>query len=108
MQEKAFGELKKSIRRELIRLATEFQSTGLISSAVTAGIKPGTKLIREWRGKVHEIEVLTNGFSWSGRRYRTLSEIARAITGTRWSGPRFFGLETAKPASVVKPGEGNG
>jgi hypothetical protein len=96
LQERALGGLKTSIRRKLVRLAAEFQSTGSISMAATAGFKPGTKLIREWRGKVHEIEVLKDGFGWSGRRYQTLSEIARAITGTRWSGPRFFGLETKK------------
>ncbi len=100
LQEKAFGGLRKSIRRELIRLAAEFQSTGSISVAPTASIKPGTKLIREWRGRIHEIEVLTDGFAWSGRRYRTLSEIARTITGTRWSGPRFFGLEIEKPRAA--------
>ena len=100
LQEKAFGGLQRSIRRELIRLAAEFQSTGSISIAATAGVKPGTKLIREWRGRTHEIEVLTDGFAWSGRRYRTLSEIARTITGTRWSGPRFFGLETEKPRAA--------
>jgi hypothetical protein len=108
LQERALGGLKTSIQRKLVRLAAEFQSTGSISMAASAGFKPGTKLIREWRGKVHEIEVLTDGFAWSGRRYRTLSEIARAITGTRWSGPRFFGLEPAKSSSVAKPGVGNG
>ncbi len=96
LQEKAFGGLQKSIRRELLRLSAEFQSTGAISATATADFKPGTKLIREWRGKIHEIEVLTDGFSWSGRRYQTLSKIARSITGTRWSGPRF---SVSKPLS---------
>lgn len=108
LQEKAFGGLKKSNRRELSRLAAEFQSTGSIAMAATAGIRPGTKLIREWRGRTHEIEVLTDGFAWSGRRYRNLSEIARSITGTRWSGPRFFGLESTKPTSLAESGSANG
>jgi hypothetical protein len=54
--------------------------------------KPGTRLIREWHGKTHEVTVEECGFSWNNQRYRSLSEIAREITGTRWSGPRFFGL----------------
>ena len=108
LQEKVFGGLQKSTRKELISLAARFQSTGSISMAAANSIKPGTKLIREWRGKVHEIEVLTDGFAWSGRRYRNLSEIARTITGTRWSGPRFFGLELAKPAALTVSRRANG
>jgi len=54
--------------------------------------RPGTRLVREWQGRVHEVVVLDEGFLWSGKRHGSLSEIARAITGTRWSGPRFFGL----------------
>ena len=65
------------------------------------GIKPGTKLIREWKGRVHEVIVLDDTYIWSGKPYRSLSQIARAITGTRWSGPRFFGLETPPSVSVA-------
>ena len=61
------------------------------------GIQPGGRLIREWNGRLHEIEVLEKGFSWNGDTYRSLSAIAQAITGTRWSGPRFFGLEKRRP-----------
>jgi hypothetical protein len=60
---------------------------------VTLGYKPGTRLIREWRGQTHEVTVLDEGYEWQGVRYRSLSPIARAITGSRWSGPRFFGTD---------------
>ena len=54
--------------------------------------KPGTRLIREWQSVTHEVTIEEDGFTWNGHRYRSLSHIAREITGTRWSGPRFFGL----------------
>ncbi len=63
------------------------------------GLAPGGWLIREWNGTTHEVEVLENGFSWRGQNYRSLSAIAEAITGTRWSGPRFFGLSSRKEAA---------
>ncbi len=56
--------------------------------------KTGTRLYRSWRGVTQEVLVLENGYSWRGKSYASLSEVARAITGTRWSGPRFFGLRT--------------
>lgn len=55
-------------------------------------LKPGTVLTRQWRGTLHKVQVLEKGFAHAGRIYSSLSEIARHITGTRWSGPRFFGL----------------
>ena len=58
--------------------------------------KPGTRLIREWHGVTHEVTVEEKGYSWNGEQYRSLSHIAREITGTRWSGPRFFGLKGDK------------
>jgi hypothetical protein len=54
----------------------------------------GTILIREWRGIAHRVTTLDDGVSFNGKRYRSLSEVAREITGSRWSGPRFFGLRT--------------
>jgi hypothetical protein len=55
--------------------------------------KTGTRLIREWQGQTHEVTVLDKGYHWQGDHYRSLSRIAKEITGTRWSGPRFFGLK---------------
>ena len=62
------------------------------SGRLGATLKPGTVLTREWRGTLHKVHVLDPGFAHQGRTYRSLSEIARVITGTRWSGPRFFGV----------------
>ena len=56
-------------------------------------LKPGGRLIREWNGVTHVVDVVEGGFLWKGHRYASLSPIARAITGARWSGPRFFGLK---------------
>jgi hypothetical protein len=55
--------------------------------------KPGTQLIRSWQGKTHTVTVQESGYQYESRRYRSLSEIARHITGTQWSGPLFFGLK---------------
>ncbi len=56
-------------------------------------LKAGTRLYRAWRGVTQEVLVLEDGYGWRGKSYASLSEVARAITGTRWSGPRFFGLQ---------------
>jgi len=96
VQEKAHGGLSKAAQRQLARHAEEIRSSGSLSMAAVSKYKPGTKLIREWQGKVHEVIVLDEGYVWAGKKYRSLSEIARGITGTRWSGPRFFGTETPK------------
>jgi phosphatidylserine/phosphatidylglycerophosphate/cardiolipin synthase-like enzyme len=57
-----------------------------------ADVRPGTMLAREWNGRMHRVAVLADGFAWNGKTYPSLSKIAHAITGTRWNGPRFFGL----------------
>jgi hypothetical protein len=61
---------------------------------------PGTVLQREWKGQNHRVMVVDNGFCWEGRSYDSLSKIACAITGTKWNGPRFFGLRDSRPAEV--------
>ena len=92
MQVKRTGGLKPAVRRQL-RKVTEGGSapaTGL----KTAKIAPGMRLIREWNGSSHVVEAVDGGLVWNGKRYGSLSAVARAITGARWSGPRFFGLES--------------
>ena len=64
-------------------------------------LRPGTVLGREWNGKKQRVAVLADGFAWNGKTYPSLSTIALAITGTRWNGPRFFGLRD-KPSKGVK------
>jgi hypothetical protein len=59
---------------------------------------PGTRLVREWNGQRHEVTAVEGGFEYNGRKHRSLSAIAKAITGAHWSGPQFFGLRTPKEA----------
>lgn len=99
MQEEAHGGLGKACRRQLARLAETLREGGSIPMSQTQSFKPGTKLIREWKGKVHEVVIAGGSYIWAGQHYRSLSQIARAITGTRWSGPRFFGLEAGQGAA---------
>jgi Protein of unknown function (DUF2924) len=66
-----------------------------------AELRPGTLLTREWDGHLQRVMVLADGFSWNGKTYPSLSQVAFAMTGTRWSGPRFFGLD--QPSSEVRP-----
>ena len=72
-------------------------------AAVVPSLKAGTILIREWRGVEHRVLVLDGGFEHRGTRYKSLTHIARTITGTRWSGPRFFGLDAAAVTSNGTP-----
>jgi DUF2924 family protein len=93
LQERVFGGLKPEIRRLLERAAHDANAP--IQVAPVRKILPGTVLIREWHGARHQVTVLDDGAIYRGKRYRSLSEIARAITGSRWSGPLFFGLKSA-------------
>jgi hypothetical protein len=68
---------------------------------MTADVRPGTMLAREWNGRMHRVSVLAEGFAWNGKTYPSLSKIAFAITGTRWNGPRFFGLRD-KPVNEAR------
>jgi len=98
LQERVQGGLAPALRRRLRQLADELKQTGSLSVVAEPRLKPGTRLIREWQGAVHEVQVLEDGFAWQGQRWRSLSQIARAITGTRWSGPLFFGLKPTRSA----------
>lgn len=105
IQENAHGGLKQSTLFELRRIARELEKPGgPTESSSRLRIKPGTRLIRQWRGQSHEVAATESGFEYRGTAYRSLSEIARKITGTRWSGPAFFKLNGAKDLR----GQGNG
>jgi len=95
-QEKAFGGLRATTRRRLLRYAEEAEAKGTISGLNSPRLKPGTRLVRGWQGDTHVVTALERGFEYRDKRYSNLSEIARLITGTRWSGPAFFGIK--KPA----------
>ncbi len=92
LQERALGGLTSATRRRLADLAQTLESKGDLTKARSAKLRPGARLMREWRGGSYEVLVTENGFLWRGERWRSLSVIAREITGTQWSGPRFFGL----------------
>jgi hypothetical protein len=92
IQEQVYGGLKPSTRRLLIRLANDARSGRPLKSEPAAGAQPGTVLMREWHGVTHEVRVLDRGALYERKRYRSLSEVARVITGAHWNGPQFFGL----------------
>lgn len=110
LQAETFGDLDATTRRAL------GQSGGAKSRAAVAqqlerndrqqaATNAGTVLMREWRGRKHRVMVMADGFAWNGRTYKSLSAIAFNMTGTRWNGPRFFGLRDTKaaPSSGKKP-----
>ncbi len=105
LQEKVYGGLTAAQKRKLAGIAEELRNNGNLSADPAIRLKPGLRLVREWRGETHDVLVLEDGFEWNGERRRSLSAIAREITGTRWSGPRFFGL---KPRPMPFGGEERG
>ena len=94
IQELAYGGLKPETVRRLEQMGEELDGGDVVKRRARHDRKPivGTRLVREWQGTEHIVTVLADGFEWQGRPYRSLSAIARAITGTRWNGPLFFGL----------------
>ena len=88
------GGLKPSLRKRLERIAAGKPDQPVRKAGMSSRKAPaaGTRLLREWQGESHVVEVLENGVLYRGEAYRSLSEVARTITGARWSGPRFFGL----------------
>lgn len=94
IQENAFGGLKPSTKRRLEKVAADL-AAGKPINQLGPKIKPGTRLLREWSGRVHEVIVLETAVQYRGERWPSLSAVAREITGARWSGPRFFGLKEA-------------
>jgi hypothetical protein len=119
LQAKAFGDLDRETVRYLDRIARDrarrqLSGEGKRKPKAPPPIPPvpdprtrraGTLLVREFEGVLHTVTVVSGGFSWQGRTYKSLSEIARLITGTRWSGPRFFGLRDKADLSVNRGGD---
>ena len=93
IQEQAFESLNARTRERLRQLSLAFEKGGDHAVARAPRIRPGTRLVRQWGDRVHLVNVETNGYEYQGTLYQNLSEIARLITGTRWSGPRFFGIK---------------
>ncbi|MEP7240048.1 MAG: DUF2924 domain-containing protein [Devosia sp.] len=103
IQEKAFGGLKPASKRQLQAhvAGLDRASSGDAPARPRAPrLAPGTQLIREWNGSTVLVDVVAGGFRWKERSFRTLSAVAVAITGTKWSGPKFFGLTSAASAAT--------
>jgi hypothetical protein len=105
-QERRYGGLRKPVARELnwllSRVLGESSGSGDHSMPLP---RAGTVLMREWRGVTHHVTIVEDGFRWNGKTYPSLSTIARAITGTNWNGPRFFGMREVKTKDLER---GNG
>lgn len=91
----SYGGLPATLRRNLVKLSAGEQGAAETGTP-TRTLKPGARILREWKGSVHEVEVVDTGYRYRAQVYKSLSVIARQITGTRWSGPVFFGLKLAK------------
>jgi Protein of unknown function (DUF2924) len=94
LQEKAFGGLKPATRRLLRQVAGLPAERRSLDRLTQPRLKAGAVLLREWHGTTQPVTVLESGYEYHGQRFNSLSEIARRITGNRWSGPLFFGLRT--------------
>lgn len=92
LQERGQGGLASSTRREIERTIKQLGKSVGKPIRGNPALKPGTRLVRSWRGKTHQVLVLDGGFEFDGRCYTSLTQIAGDITGAHWSGPRFFGL----------------
>jgi hypothetical protein len=94
LQEIEHGGLGNSTRRKLQTVAKALRRTGRVGPLPSLSLKPGARLVREWRGRTHTVTVTEDGFEYAGTSYPSLTKIAKKITGAHRSGPRFFGLPT--------------
>jgi Protein of unknown function (DUF2924) len=92
IQEQARGGLKPSTRRLLVRLGNDARDGQPLKFEPSTAASAGTVLVRDWHGSAHEVKVLDQGVLYKRKRYRSLTEVAKLITGAHWNGPRFFGL----------------
>lgn len=109
IQEKAYGGLSRPTQRLLDQMMKAFAARPGGKIVLPRRIKPGSVLVRDWKGRSHRVMVLADGFDYDGKTFGNLSEIAVQITGTRWNGPRFFGLrskteDTDEPAGTDRSG----
>ena len=107
MQEVVLGGLRPQRQRQLRQFAHQLNDAQEGRVRPRPELKPGTRLVREWQGRTYEVLVLDDGLSWQGTSYRSLSAVARKITGAAWSGPLFFGLKPNRTAAL-KPSRGPG
>jgi Protein of unknown function (DUF2924) len=108
LQERAYGGLSVAITRKLEQAAAVEPSSDAAKPMPPIMLTPGTRLVREWHGVTHNVFIHANGIEWRGQRYRSLTVVARKITGAHWSGPRFFGLRQPPTNSQSRAGQGYG
>ena len=99
-QENKLGGLGAAVKRKIAELGRTMEAKSELAKPRAISLKPGARLLRTWEGVTHEVMVVDDGFIWSGKMWRSLSAIARDITGTRWSGPRFFGLNVTMESNA--------
>ena len=103
LQEIAYGGRSKPTQRRLMTLTAEFEMGGRVAPPPASKVKPGSRLVREWHGRTHTVWVTDDGFEFRGKTYRSLTRIARDITGAQWSGPQFFGLTKRAATARATP-----
>jgi hypothetical protein len=103
LQSRVHGDIPSHIKRELERAADRLRRGEQLISSGRPSLKPGTRFVRHWQGRVHHVLVLDDGYEYEGRRFSSLTQVATAISGTHWSGPNFFGLKKRKSLSRVGP-----
>jgi len=108
LQERVLGGLSAATKRQLSELARTMATKSDLAKARMVTLKPGARLVRAWGGETHEVLVVEDGFVWRGTTWRSLSVIAREMTGTHWSGPRFFGLTGTNAKSVAAAADTEG
>jgi Protein of unknown function (DUF2924) len=108
IQEEAYGGLSREHQRLLDQLVKAAQARPNVRLELPRRIKPGSELVRTWNRNTYRVVVLEKGFAWKGRTFFSLSEIAFAITGTKWNGPRFFGLRSSSAKSDERGGSDAG
>ena len=92
IQEQVYGGLKPATIKKLRQIAAAAKEGRELPAAPKRELQSGARLLREWDGRTHIVEVVADGYAWQGKTYRSLTKITRLITGTSWSGPKFFGL----------------
>ena len=90
LQVSVYGGLGWKRQKQLLSMLSS--PDGVKRQATSTALKPGSRLVRVWNGRSHHVEVTEHGFLWNGQAFKSLSAVAREITGARWSGPRFFGV----------------
>jgi hypothetical protein len=93
IQERAYGGLRAATKQSIREIVGSLAPKSRAQNEATRRFKPGTRLVREWKGETHEVTLAEDGYKYRGKRYKSLSPIACEITGTHWSGPAFFGTK---------------